>query len=147
MTSGNGHREPEPEKPLPEEIEAAIKEALIAIGVDPDDDTVFVAEVSGDQLANVMKAMGQAQKENGSWIPEFMSHIVTSNTYIAMAARHAMSLEELGHNEEEIAELAEAMPELDLKDADVYQMWKQQAKDLITIVDRAIEMWRENVKD
>ncbi len=144
MTSGNGHREPEPEPPLPEEIEAAIRQALTAIGVDPDDGEVFVAEVSGEQLANVMKAMGDAEDEHGSWVPKFMSHIVTSNTYIAMAARDEMTLEELGHTEEEIADLANAMPELDLKDADVYQMWKQQAKDLVTIVDRAIEMWRNN---
>ena len=147
--SDNGHADPDPEVPDPDLIEEAIRQALESIGVDPGNmGEVFVQQVTGDQLNEMMHSLSNSVDiPESSWIPRFMSEIVRHNTLASLTARDKMSHEELAWDEDEITLLADEMPELSLKDHDAYLVWKQQALDLITIVDKAVERYRDDHQD
>ncbi len=137
----------DPEEIDPEVIQEAIKTALEDLGIDTGDmGEVLVAQVSGPEALHVMHNLlgGNVTGPETNWFPRFLSDMVLHSTTLTMAARVNMSLEELVNTEEDIVLLAEAMPEMDLEDHEAYRAWKQEAEQLIVVIDKAAEIWRDN---
>ena len=134
----------------PEAIQEAIKTALESLGIDTGDmGEVLVAQVSEPEALHVMHGIlgGRVTGPETNWFPRFLSDMVVQSSTLSLAARSEMSLEELVHTEEDIVLLAEAMPETSLEDHEAYLVWKQEAEQLIVVIDRAIEIWRSNADD
>ena len=132
----------------PEVIQEAIKTALEDLGIDTGDmGEVLVAQVSGPEALHVMHNLlgGNVTGPETNWFPRFLSDMVLHSTTLTMAARAGgMSLEELANTEEDIVLLSKAMPEVDLEDHEAYLVWKHEVEQLIVVIDRAVEFWRDN---
>ena len=149
--SDNGQPEKSPDDIDPEVIQEAIKTALESLGIDTGDmDEVLVAQVSGPEALHVMHNI-LGEKVTGpetNWFPRFLSDMIVQHSTLSLAGRlGGMTFEELANTEEDIVLLSETMPETSLQDHEAYLVWKQEAEQLIVIVDRAIEIWRSNADD
>ncbi len=148
--SDSGQPDSEPEVPDPEMIEEAILSALDSLGIKAENmGEVFVQQVTGPQALHLMHQIMGAQMTGPetSWMPRFLSDIVIQNSTISLAARPELSLEDLARNEDDLTKLVNSMPELSLEDHDAYLVWKQEVQQLIVIVDRAVERWRDDASD